>query len=143
MRFCWLVLAALAGACSDAKPVPRGLRVPLPDGWTANAAASGVLSVGPKGRVVLTLERRTAVLPSVEALREAAEAEGAVVVRGSGSADSTTLRYAKASAYGLLTVRTLESGAQLLCASTPEAEEDELESAETLCAGVRLEPVAR
>lgn len=143
MRFGWVVLAAMAGACSDVKPSPRGLRVPLPEGWVANAAAPGVLKVGPKGRVVLTLERRTAGLPSVEALKAAVEAEGGVVARASGGVDATTVRYIRTSAEGLLTVRTLENGVLLLCASTPEAGHDDLEPADTLCAAVRLEPVPR
>jgi hypothetical protein len=144
VRFGWVVLAVLVGACSESKSsAPRGLRVPLPDGWAANAGASGVLKVGPKGRVVLTLERRTAALPSIEALKAAVEAEGAVVVRGAGAADSTTVRYTKPSAAGLLAVRTLENGVLLLCASTPEAALEELEAAESLCSAVRLEAIAR
>jgi len=143
VRFGWVVLAVMAGACAESKSPPRGLRVPLPDGWVANPGAPGVLQVGPKGRAVLTLERRSAKLPTVETLQAAVEAEGAVVVRGGGAVDSTTVRYSRASALGLLTVRTLENGALLLCASTPEAKQDELDSADTLCAAVRLEPVAR
>ena len=129
----------MAGACSEAKPSPRGLRVPLPDGWVANPAAPGVLSVGPKGRVVLTLERRSATLPSLASLEAAVEAEGGVVVRGAGAGDSTMVRYTRSSVAGLLLVRILENGALLLCASTPEAELDDLEAAENLCAAVRLE----
>jgi hypothetical protein len=143
VRWGWLVLAVLAGACRETKSSPRGLRVPLPDGWVANAGAGGVLLVGPKGRGVLTLERRTATLPTVDALKAAVEAEGAVVVRASGAIEATTLRYTRPTAAGLLSVRTLENGVLLLCASTPSAGEEDLEAAETLCEGVRLEPVPR
>lgn len=139
MRVGWLVLAVMAGACTESKPAaPRGLRVPLPEGWVAIAGAPGVLTVGPKGRAVLTLERRTAPLPTVEALKAAVEAEGAVVLHAGGAVDSTTVRFTKP-APGLLTVRTLENGALLLCASTAQAEADELDAADTLCGSVRLE----
>jgi hypothetical protein len=138
-----VALAVLAGACTETKSSPpRGLRVPLPDGWVANADTGGVLKVGPKGRVVLTLERRSAPLPTLEVLKAAVETEGAVVIRAGNAADSTTVRYAK-SAPAFLTVRTLENGALLLCASTPAATQEELELAEALCADVRLEPGVR
>ncbi len=140
MRFGWVALAVLAGACAETRSSPpRGLRVPLPDGWVANASAGGVLRVGPKGRVVLTLERRSASLPSLETLKAAVEAEGGVVVRAGNAVDSTTVRYTKP-APGLLTVRTLENGGLLLCASTPDATQEELDDAEALCGKVRLEP---
>lgn len=136
----WLVLALLG--CSEAKtPPPRGLRVPLPEGWVATAGGAGVLLVGPKGRAVLTLERRAVALPSLEVLTGAIEAEGGSVVRASGAADSTLVRYSRPPKSGLLVVRTLEGGAQLFCASTPSAESSELDAAESLCAGVRLEAV--
>lgn len=135
-----MVLAVVVGACSESKsPPPRGLRVPLPEGWAAVAGAPGELQVGPKGRVVLTLERRSVPLPAVETLTEAVEAEGGSVVRASGSVEATTVRYAKPSGSGLLAVRSLENGALLLCASTPKAEAGELDTAEALCSGVRLE----
>lgn len=119
--------------------------MPLPEGWVANAGAgaTGVLLVGPKGRGVLTLERRSAKLPTVDALSAAVQAEGCVVVRGTGSADSSAIRYTRPLAAGLLLVRTLEDGALLLCASTLSAEEEDLDAAERLCAGVRLEAVNR
>lgn len=107
----------------------------------ANAAATpGVLSIGPKGRVVLTLERRSGALPSPGSLQAAVEAEGGVVVRADGAGDSTRVRYTRLLAAGLLSVRVLENGALLLCASTPEAEPEDFEAAENLCAAVRLEP---
>ena len=115
--------------------------MPLPEGWVATAGGPGVLLVGPRGRAVLTLERRAVALPSLEMLIGAIEAEGGSVVRASGAADSTLVRYARPPKSGLLVVRTLEGSARLFCASTPSAESSELDAAESLCAGVRLEAV--
>lgn len=136
MRFGGVALAfVMAGACSE--PKSAGLRVPLPEGWAASEGAPGVLRVGPRGRAVLTLERRAARLPTVEVLRAAVEAENGVVVRAVGDPGSTGVRYTRGSSAGLLVVRTLESGKVLLCASTPEASELDFDPAETLCAQVR------
>ena len=115
--------------------------MPLPDGWVASAGAPGVLMVGPKGRVVLTLERRSAAIPSLELLTAAVEAEGGANVTAAVSSDEAVVRYAKAASSGLLQVRTLENGVLLLCASTPQAGPGELEAAQALCTGVRLEAV--
>ncbi len=133
-----MVLALWAGACSETKSSPRGLRVPLPEGWVANAGAPGALAVGPNGRVVLTLERRSAQLPSLEALKAAVESEGGVVVRASSSAEGASVRYAKAEP-AMISMRVLEGGVLLLCASTPDAAPEELDAAEALCEAVRLE----
>jgi len=144
VRLGWVLLAALAGACSEAKvPPARGLRVPLPDGWTASPGASGVLKVGPGGRGVATLERSAAPLPSMEALKTAVEAEGAVVASVVGAADSRVLRYSREGRGGLLVVRTLEPGVLLLCATTPEVAPEELEATQALCGKARLEAVGR
>ena len=101
-----------------------------------------MLKVGPKGRVVLTLERRSAPLPTVDALKAAVEAEGAVVVRAGGTIDAIGVRYTRP-APGMLTVRTLEYGALLLCASSPGVVPEELDALDALCTGVRLEAAAR
>lgn len=139
-RVCLALLVAWAGACSDSKVSPRGLRVPLPDGWVATPGAPGVLQVGPKGRVVVTLERRTAALPTLNALRAAVEVEGAAVTGAAGTPFKSVVRYGKSEAgSGLLAVHILETGVVLLCASTPAAEPAELDSVQALCAGVRLE----
>lgn len=111
--------------------------MPLPEGWVATASEGGVLAAGPKGRVVVTLERRPGPLPTLEVLTAAVEAEGGEVVRGSGATDAISVRYHKGNA-AFLAVRTLEGGL-LLCASTPMLQAAELEAAETLCEGVRLE----
>lgn len=140
MRCGWVVLALGTWACSETKPSPRGLRVPLPFGWVGTEGGSGILRVGPVGRAVLTLERRSAKLPSADALKAAVEAEGGSVVYAGGELDSITVRYTKAPARGLLRARTLEDGALLLCASTPEAAPEELEAVDTLCTQIRLEP---
>jgi len=132
-----VLAACVASACAEPKPVPRGLRVPLPDGWVATASGGGELAAGPKGRVVMTLERRPGPLPTLEVLTSAVEAEGGDVVRGSGATDAISVRYQKG-ALGFLAVRTLEGGL-LLCASTPMLEPAELEAAEALCGSVRLE----
>jgi hypothetical protein len=113
--------------------------VPLPEGWAASAGPAGVLEVGPKGRVLVTLERRAGSQPSLDLLKEAVEAEGATVAQAAGAAQSCSLRYRKGVAEGLLCVRTLETGLLLLCASTPAADGADLDAAQTLCAGARLE----
>ena len=129
-----------ASACSEPKPPARGLRIPLPEGWVATPGGAGVLLVGPKGRQVMSLERRTAALPTLNALRGAVEAEGASVTHANGTPMTTSVRFSKPDApEGLLTVRTLDPGVVLLCASTSEAEASELEAAQTLCGAVRLE----
>ncbi len=139
-----MVLALIASGCTESKTPQRGLRVPLPDGWVANAGLAGVLMVGPKGRVIVTLERRSAQLPSLEVLTVAVEAEGGSIVRAASALDSLSVRFAKPpSSMGLLVVRTLENGALLLCGSTPHAAVADLDPAEALCAGVRLEPAPR
>src|SRR3954464_8708586 len=99
------------GACSESKGPARALRVPLPEGWVATSGSGGVLRVGPKGRAVLSLERRSAVLPTLESLRAAVEAEGASVTKSAETADSTAVRYARpGAAEGLLATHTLEGG---------------------------------
>lgn len=140
MKLAWVALLVTLTGCPDAKPGARGLRVPLPEGWAATPGGSGILHVGPKGRVVLTLERRSLALPTLNALENAVEAEGAAVTHAEATPMRTLVRYAKADApEGLLAVRTLEPGVVLLCASTVAAEADELDAAQTLCSGVRLE----
>lgn len=140
MRQVWVALLLFVSACSGGKPAARGLRVPLPDGWAATPGAPGVLQVGPKGRVVVTLERRSAPLPAVAVLAAAVQAEGATVTHSEEIPGRALVRYAKSGApEALLAVRTLEPGVLLLCASTPGAELEELESSLALCAAVRLE----
>ncbi len=140
MRFVWVVLVVVAGACSEPKPAPRGLRIPLPDGWVASPGASGALRVGPKGRAVLTLEKRTAAVPSLDALKAAVETEGASVTHAEATPQRTQVRYAKpGTPEAVLAVRLLEPGVLLLCASTSDAEAEELEAGLALCSGVRLE----
>jgi hypothetical protein len=86
-RFRWKVgigASALAGAvilfgcrAREATPRPDGgsgissaLRVPLPQGWIAQAPSSDVLVLGPPGRAVLRIERtRAEALPSLEDLQ--------------------------------------------------------------------------
>ena len=116
------------------------LRVPLPDGWVARAAPSGALEAGPKGRVVLTLDRRTGALPAVDALSAAVEEAGGAVVASSATGEAVRIRYTKGDTIGLLVVRPLEGGALLLCASAPAATPDELDASEALCGQVGLEP---
>ena len=141
MRWFWIALLLLGvSACSQNKPASRGLRVPLPEGWTATPNAAGVLQAGPKGRAVLTLERKTAPLPALETLEAAVEAEGAAVTHAEASAAAVVVRFSRAgNPEALLMARPLTEGVVLLCATTLAAEAPELELGQTLCAGVRLE----
>jgi hypothetical protein len=140
VRLVWAALVVAAGACSEPKPATRGLRIPLPEGWVASPTAAGVLRVGPKGRAVLTLEKRAAALPSLEALEAAVVAEGAAVTHAEANASRILLRYARPdSAEALLAARLLEPGMLLLCASTVETEAEELDAAQALCGNVRLD----
>lgn len=128
----------LAGACPDPNR-PRGLRVPLPEGWVATASSAGALRVGPKGRVVLSLERRAGPLPSLSVLDAAIVAEGGAVVEGSSGPEGISIHYRKGERTGLLMVRPLEPGTLVLCASEPDASAAELAIVQTLCLEVRLE----
>ena len=89
---------------------------------------------------MLTLERRSGAVPTLDALQAAVEAEGAGVTHAEATPAQTLVRYARPGApEGFLTVRTLEPGALLLCASTIGIETEELEPSQFLCAAVRLE----
>jgi hypothetical protein len=110
----------------------------MPEGWVARPLAAGELGIGPKGRVVMTLERRAA-MPTLAALQQAVEAEGAQLLSFTDTA-GLALRYGlDAGALGLLAVRPLDGGAALWCATTPEARAEELDAAAAACAAVRLE----
>lgn len=136
----WLFAALAAGACTEAKSArPAGLRVPLPEGWVATATASGVLEVGPKGRVVATLERRVAPRVPVEELSRAVESEGGAVVSAASSEDSVRVRYTRGATSGLLLVRPLDEKALLLCATLAVATPAEIDAAESMCGQTRLE----
>lgn len=136
----WAFVLLAAAACTEPKgPRATALRVPLPDGWVARANASGTLEVGPKGRVVLTLDRKTGALPAAEVLRAAVESEGGGVVDAATATDAVQVRYTKGGRTGLLMVRPLEGQALLLCATTPEATADELAPSVALCGQVGLE----
>jgi hypothetical protein len=133
------VLAAslLALACSEpARPgsAPAGLKLHLPEGWTARPAAEDVLEVSVQGRKVMSLK-----VEGEGALPSSAELEAAVV-KGGGEPlgtlalpDGMLLHFRVAlGAEGVLGVRRL-AGHRLLCASEPLAAQSEVKTVASLC----------
>jgi hypothetical protein len=128
---------AMPFACSEPKPPgekPAGLKLHLPEGWTAHPAADEVLEVSVQGRKVMTLK-----LEADGDLPTAASLE-ASVVKGGGEPlgtlalpDGMLLHFRVGlGAEGVLGVRRL-AGHRLLCASEPLAVQAEVKTVAGLC----------
>ncbi len=137
-----------------ARPARAGVKVPLPDGWTARVGNDQSFQAGPQDRVVLRIDQRSgaaAELPSPAELQEglragvpdaqvelvAAEVEEEHVV--------LRLRLRRALDGGVktlpLAIGAKRMGADLyLCATEPGATESEVEKAAAACAGLALAP---
>jgi hypothetical protein len=116
-----------------------GLKVPLPDGWSATPAGEGALNLGPAGRPVLTVEHRPGgAVPTASAMAAAVAGEGAKVLGELAVGGGWLLRYQVAGLpQALLGARRLQSGV-LLCASAPGATLDEVTQAASLCTDIGL-----
>lgn len=133
----WLPLVAVL-ACPERPAAPSGLRVPLTEGWVATPTAGG-LSVGPKGRVVATLELRTAEVPRAVELSRIATAEGATGMLQDEGEGYSAVRYSFGGERdGFLAVKKV--GARTVwCASTARASSADVDDGLALCRSVSAE----
>lgn len=133
----WLVALALVG-CTGKPAAPVGLRVPLADGWVASPSGGG-LSVGPRGRVVASLELRGGDVPRAAELGLAATAEGAANVLMDEGEGFAVARYTLADRRdGFLAVKRVGSRT-VWCASTANASSSEVDDGLALCRGLSSE----
>jgi len=150
-----LLCAAVLVGCPDrtAQPSPdggavsagqRGLRVDLPEGWTARVDSDGSLLLGPAGRPVLRVTRRAEPKepPSAESLSKLfrSEMRGArvrtlerrEVEGGSLWLGEVTPPNQRESWQVMLGARRLDDET-LLCATLPDARPNEVQQAAELC----------
>jgi hypothetical protein len=131
-------VALLLAACPEPKPAPSGLRVPLPEGWVATAAGTG-LTVGPRGRVVVTLERRSGEVPLASELRDAVKDEGATEVLLDEGEGYAAVRYRLGPTRdGFLAARRV-GPRTVFCASTARASPTDVDDGLALCRQVGLD----
>ena len=137
-RWWWAGPALALWACpadtsSDAR---GGLRVPLPDGWRASSS-TGVLQVGPTGRVVLQLESLNMPLPAIEQLAGPLERERVAIIlkESTDSFVGVKYRFIDSTNEGFLGVQRTK-GRIVWCATTKGAKADEVEAAMKVCRGV-------
>ncbi len=133
----WLPLVAVL-ACPERPAAPSGLRVPLTEGWVATPTPGG-LSVGPKGRVVATLELRSAEVPRAMELSRVASAEGATGILQDEGEGYSAVRYSlSGDRDGFLAVKRV--GARTVwCASTARASSADVDDGLALCRSVSTE----
>lgn len=132
MRALWAASLALALGCPEAKQAPAGLRVPLPSGWVATAVGAG-LAIGPKGRVVVTLETRSGEVPRAAELRDLVEEEGATAVLLDEGDGYAAARYRLgAERDGFLASKRV-GRKTVLCASTSRATPSDVDDGLALC----------
>ncbi len=133
----WLLAAVLAG-CAQKPAAPVGLRVPLTEGWVATPQGGG-LAVGPKGRVVASLELRGGDVPRAAELSRAVTSEGATQVLLDDGEGYAAVRYTLAPGRdGFLAVKRV-GGRTVWCSSTANAKNDEVDDALALCRGLATE----
>ncbi|MER2561460.1 MAG: hypothetical protein ABTQ32_12090 [Myxococcaceae bacterium] len=133
----WVPLVAVL-ACTERPATPTGLRVPLAEGWVATPTAGG-LSVGPKGRVVATLELRNTEVPRALELSRVATAEGATGLLQDEGEGYSAVRYSLgAGRDGFLAVKKV--GAKTVwCASTARASSADVDDGLALCRSLSTE----
>jgi len=170
----WAAMAALlcAAACrqepghqaSPAAPHPSsgarraGVKVPLPDGWSAKAISDDVLAAGPSGRTVLRIEIRqgggAAFAPADElASRFRAslklDARESLEVVDAKTRDSTSLavlrlREKKDAGVDLALLGLKRVGDDLfLCSTAPGSSEEEVKAAAAACGALAYAEPAR
>ncbi len=143
---------------ADAGRPPRvGVKVPLPDGWTARVGSDQGFRAGPGDRVVLRIDKRPSdgggILSAEELERQLLTAMPGVRATRLGTASSEDhvvlrLRLQGAPDAGTRSSVTVALGAKrmgddvFLCATEPGASEDEIEKAAVACAGISLAPQA-
>ena len=154
---CALALVSLALGCQQRGPGARGdagsgsmggVRVPLPEGWVASADGPEALVLGPPGRAVMRIERRSGGrLPRLADLRSAfseqVEDARAITLEEREADDGVVwrARLEPAGSRGtrgptvLLAARRLGADV-LLCASIPGASDAEVEAAASACEGL-------
>lgn len=132
------LFVALLAACAEKPAAPANLRVPLPEGWVATPRGTG-LEVGPKGRVVATLELRGKDVPKASELRRAVTAEGASDVTDEDGEGYAAVRYALGSGReGFLAVKQTPSKT-VWCASTAQARPGDIDDGLALCRSIGTE----
>jgi hypothetical protein len=126
--------------------VSSGLRVPLPQGWIAQAPSSDVLVLGPPGRPVLRIERtRAEALPGLEHLQsgftkelrnvhartlEEREDDGGVLWRA--RLESSERPAGGRGVAVMLGARRID-GSVVLCSTLPGSTDAEVEAASQAC----------
>lgn len=135
-------------ATAPATPRRSGVKVPLPEGWTARAASEELLAVGPAGRDVLRIELRpgrAAQLPTAEALVASmgASLEGVQVETVDAKTEPdralAVLRLTRATDGGAPRTTLALLGAKrvagdlFLCSTTPGASEEDVKAAAAAC----------
>lgn len=148
MKKLWLAL--LLVGCDEQKAAPpvaeprSSLRVPLPDGWKANAVSGG-LHVGPQGKVVLQLESTTRPLPDAAEFLAAVEHEGVSVHEKESVPTFVGVRYSVSAEGAAGTKRDAFLGVRktgprtIWCSTTSTAKSEEVEAAMTVCRSLSWE----
>jgi hypothetical protein len=124
-------------ACSPPKAPgekPAGLKLHLPDGWTAHPDADQVLEVSVQGRKVMSLKLEPdGELPTAAALESSVVKGGGEPLGTLALPDGMLLHFRVGlGAEGVLGVRRL-AGHRLLCASEPLAAQAEVKTVAGLC----------
>lgn len=179
LRAAWLALALLAAGCPEKKetpapstgsgasegtterpsPIRAGVKVPLPQGWSALVAADSSFQSGPPGRPVLRVDMRRGEgeqLPSVEELtgsiRQQFSDFQVSVDQEEGDEQVTLVRITiapKLSDGGLGPQGPALIGARrvgedlFLCATLPGASGEEVRLATEACRDIELQPAPR
>jgi len=126
-------------------PGHGGLRVRLPEGWTAKPTGNG-LDVGPTGRVVVSLEPTSGPLPPVEALVSALEADGATRLEKESSDTFVGVMYQLNGDAGAVAafVGAQKAGPKVVrCASTDEAQVEDVKAGFALCRSLSWDDAAK
>jgi hypothetical protein len=128
----------LVSACPEPKSASNALRVPLPTGWVATAVPGG-LTVGPKGRVVATLELRPQPVPRASELRDAVTDEGASGVLVDDGEGYAAVRYRLGAERDAFLASKRVGARTVFCASTAQATPSEVDEGLALCRQLGVE----
>jgi hypothetical protein len=131
--------------------------MPLPEGWAAFASPDGSLAIGPRGRVVMRVDKTNDAEPAPphsdalfaqiqQTAREAGEQAALIDARASDDAALVVFALGPRTGGDAGTGRTAFLGAKrigktlFLCASTPQANSDEVKAAVSACEALSLHP---